>query len=359
MGSLLEPPAPARESTPGALDVDRPVLWLFGDSFVAAAAGSTRAGATFLHNSVAFSRCREDGFFEIEYAWGRRADGSPRAVFETGHEDLYYWPQGGFVLDAALYVGLLLVAPSRDGAMPFEPIGVDLARVTNPGEDPEQWEIAVRPLSRNGRLFPAGAVLVEDEYLYLFGFAQEPNHHHPRFLSRIPLGALRRFDATLGDVLETYQEDGSWLAGLDPSRVRFLMTDDATEMSVSREPDGGRLRAVYSFPYQGDSGLDGPASRVVYTRTAPGPEGPWSAPRGLFVVAELQEDTREKPDPALRCYAAKEHPEFSTIDQLVVTYACNLMAVGGADADVVWQRLLEDTEVYRPKVVSWPRPSAP
>jgi hypothetical protein len=44
---------------------------------------------------------------------------------------------------------------------------------------------------------------------------------------------------------------------------------------------------------------------------------------------------------------------------MVVTYVCNLMAVAGANGLEVMQRLLESPELYRPKVVSWPRPARP
>jgi hypothetical protein len=66
-----------------------------------------------------------------------------------------------------------------------------------------------------------------------------------------------------------------------------------------------------------------------------------------------------KLDPARRCYAAKAHPTFGTVERMVVTYACNLLVVGGEAPGAVMERLRERLEEYRPVVVSWPRPDPP
>jgi hypothetical protein len=41
---------------------------------------------------------------------------------------------------------------------------------------------------------------------------------------------------------------------------------------------------------------------------------------------------------------------------MLVTYACNLLAIEGEAPGAVMERLLEDLGEYRPVVVSWPRP---
>ena len=338
----------------------RPTLWLFGDSFVAGSEAAGRRDSTFVHNSVGRSRCRADGRFEIDYAWGRGERGRPTAIFETGREDRYWWPLGGIVFEDALYVGLLRIAADGDSALGFEPIGVDLGRVANPADDPESWRVDVLPLSRGREAFPVGAIYAEGQHVFFYGFLRRGAQGHPRFLARLPLASLRSFSEGLGEEVETWGEEGRWLPGLQPGRAAILMEDDATEMSVAREPDGERLRAVYSFPYQSDGGggdgLEEPPSPIVYTRTAERPEGPWSAPLSLFSIPDLREDSAGGFVPGVRCYAAKAHPGFGTIDRMIVTYVCNPMAVEGATASDSLQRLLDDPRVYRPKVVSWPRP---
>lgn len=334
----------------------RPTLWLFGDSFVGAPDATSRRGSTFIHNSIARSRCRKDGFFEIEYAWGQDAQGRPRAVFRTGEQDLYWWPFGGFVFEEALYVVLVRVVPKPENPMPFETVGVDLARVSNPAAHPRDWRIAVRPLARDATAFPAGAVWREGGSVFFFGHLRQGASGRPRFLTRLSTTALRRFDDNLQDELETLSDEGKWIPGLVPDRAGILMSDGATEMSIAREPDGRRLRAVYSFPYQPAGSSRGPHSNLIQTRTAPRPEGPWSEPRTLFVIPDLRRDTADGYDPDKLCYAAKAHPDFRTSDRIVVTYVCNLIGDASGDREERTRRLLDNLEIYRPKVVSWPRP---
>jgi hypothetical protein len=338
---------------------ERPTLWLFGDSFVGAPEAVDRRGAAFVHNTVARSRCRADGRFEIDYFWREAEDGLPRAIFESGEAGRFYWPFDGIVFEGALYVALVVVSSvdrAEAGGLPFDILGVDLARVGNPGENPRRWKVETRPLARTSGQVPAGAMLVEEGFLHLFGFLEREGGRRPRFLARVPLDVLRRFDATLPQAFEILGSDGRWVAGLESDVPRVLMEDDATEMSVAREPGSGLLRAVYSFPYQGGAGIAGELSAAVYTRTAERPEGPWSPPRVLFVVPELREEAAPGMDPARRCYAAKAHPTFGTIERMLVTYACNLLAIEGEAPGAVMERLLEDLGEYRPVVVSWPRP---
>jgi hypothetical protein len=134
------------------------------------------------------------------------------------------------------------------------------------------------------------------------------------------------------------------------------MHDGATEMSVAREPDGHLLRAVYSFPYQPAGSSRGSPSELIQTRTASRPEGPWSEPRTLFVIPDLRRDAASGYDPDKLCYAAKAHSDFGTSDRIVVTYVCNLIGDESGDREKRTERLLDNLEVYRPQVVSWPRP---
>ena len=333
-----------------------PTLWLFGDSFIGAPDATTRRGSTFIHNSVARSRCRKDSLFEIEYAWAQDARGRPRAVFRTGEQDLYWWPFGGFVFEEALYVVLVRVVPRPERSMPFETVGVDLARVSNPAAHPGDWQFEVRPLARDATAFPAGAVWHDGGSVFFFGHLRQGPVRHPRFLTRLSTEALRRFDEDLQNELETLSDDGTWVPGLVSDRARILMSDSATEMSIAREPEGRKLRAVYSFPYQPAGSSRGSPSALIQTRTAPRPEGPWSEPRTLFVIPDLRRDAAAGYDPDKLCYAAKAHPDFGTADRIVVTYVCNLIGEASGDREKRTGRLLDNLEVYRPEVVSWPRP---
>jgi len=321
-------------------------LWLFGDSFVGSPEQHDRRGSQFVHNTIAISRCGADGF-EIDYAWGGSERGPARAFLEREGEG-WWWLFDGFVYDERLYIGLLEVERTDAHgplALPFRFTGMQLARVDNPRDPPEQWRTERIELTRETRALPASAMVVNGGSVYLFSFIDAGDGSYPRGLARLPLAALDGRTSGVESELESLGRDGRWKPGLDPDDLRILMADTATEMSVHFHPNIGKWLALYNFPRVGD---DFPARRpddALWIRTAKSLEGPWSEPRVLGRVRELA--TPEASDPNTGCYAAKEHPQFAT-QRLFVTYVCNLFTGPGQDPQRILQRLLVDMEIYRP-----------
>ncbi|MCP5042008.1 MAG: hypothetical protein GY944_13345, partial [bacterium] len=194
-------------------------LWLFGDTFVGSGDQDTRAGAHFVHNSIAISECRAGGEWEIEYFWTRaREDQPPGAFLATAERDRYWWLFGGLLHQSVLYLGLLEVEQSEPRGrlnLPFRYTGMKLARVANPDAPPAQWEIDVLPLSSNPIAFPASAMAVDGNHLYLFTFIDRDATRYPRILTRLPLEALTRETRDLSGRLETLTRGGTWQPGLD------------------------------------------------------------------------------------------------------------------------------------------------
>jgi hypothetical protein len=94
----------------------------------------------------------------------------------------------------------------------------------------------------------------------------------------------------------------------------------------------------------------------VRLRTAPRLEGPWSDPRSIYRIPELEGDYTERIDPNVFCYAAKEHPQYATEDRLILTYVCNLMTRSSDDPWDILKRLTTQMDLYRPQVVVVPVP---
>jgi hypothetical protein len=328
---------------------DGRTLWLFGDSFVASRDQPDRQGSAFVHNSVGVSRCSAAGF-DIDYAWGRAADGSHAAFLERPGGG-WWWLFDGFTHAGQLYLGLLEVEhaePSGPLSMPFAFSGVQLARVANPDDPPSEWRTDVVSLSADERAFPASAFVVDGDSLYLFTFVSEAGGRYPRGLARVPLAALDGTATRVDWALESLASDGRWKPGIDASDLRILMNDTATEMSVHFHPAIGKWLALYNYPEVGD---DFPAERpsdVIWVRTAAALKGPWSEPRAIHRIAELSPESSN--DPNTGCYAAKEHPQFSA-QRLTVTYVCNLFTGPGEDPNQILRRLLRDMSLYRPVTV--------
>ena len=334
----------------------RRTLWLFGDTFVGSPSAKDRVGSRFIHNSIAISRCGPDGF-EIEYAWGTDAEGGPAAFFgpdarepaQTHASDgaPYWWLFDGFVHRGALYVGLLEITPSPPRgalALPFRITGMHLARVANPTAPPESWTTDVVRLSRSERGFPAATMLIHGEHVFFFAFTPLEAGRQHRFLARLPVGALARWDGDLSDELETLVDDGVWQPGFLPERAAILMADNGTEMSVEYVPELGQWLAIYGAPIQVDEAGSGPLSDTLYARTASDLSGPWSERRPLYRIPEM----RDPEEPGTLCYAGKNHRRFAPSSRLFVTYVCNLYAPPGADPYEALERLQRNMELYRP-----------
>jgi hypothetical protein len=338
-------------------------LWLLGDTFIGADGQADRAGAAFIHNSIAISECREDGRFDVRYVWGRGRDGAPRAFLERDGEG-WWWLFGGFLHEGHLYVGLLEVEKSEPRGplnMPFRFSGTALARIDDPHADPETWRPEVLRLSRSANALPVGAMLIHGEWLHLFAFVDAGEGRFPRVLLRLPLARLTDGTRDVEPFLETLDASGAWLPGFAPERALVLMDDNATEMSVRHHPELGKWIALYNYPNVGAGFPRTPTSDAVYARSADRLEGPWSEPELIFRVPELAEGHAPPPDPNMGCYAAKEHPGFSLPGSITFTYVCNLFTGRGEDPYVILGRLARRMDLYRPVAVtvSLPFPAAP
>ncbi|MCP5057652.1 MAG: DUF4185 domain-containing protein [bacterium] len=325
-------------------------LWLFGDTFVGEPGQASRRGARFIHNSIALSECDSEGQWSIDYRWGTGPDGAT-AFFDRGEAGKWWWLFDGFSYGGHLYVGLLeaeATLPRGPLAMPFGFTGVELARISNPEEDPSVWQFERLRLSRSPLALPASAMVAHGAHVYFFTFLDRQARSYPRILVRLPLASLDSGADDLEPSLETLTTDGHWQPGFHPLAARIIMEDDATEMSVHFLPSEGVWLALYSYPsVKGDFPEQRPSDRVWF-RTAASLSGPWSPRRPLFQVPELDPNGVDDVDPHTACYAAKAHPQLSVPGSVVFTYVCNLFAGPGGDVGVLLDRLVEDLEVYRP-----------
>ena len=84
---------------------------------------------------------------------------------------------------------------------------------------------------------------------------------------------------------------------------------------------------------------------------------PWSEPEPIFRVPELGKGRTSDRDPNTFCYAAKEHPQFSSGRRITFTYVCNLFTGREQDPMSILQRLQLDMRLYRPIPVTLELPS--
>jgi Domain of unknown function (DUF4185) len=309
-------------------------LWIFGDTLY----GETRAvhgdAPQMVRNSIGISTC-EAGQWKLTYTIRKDATGQPQSFFTPRLPHTWYWALDGFVAGRNVWVTLLCVrnAPSKQSqAMAFETCGSDLARITAPGPDPQQWKIDTFPLVPDGvRAYPSATTVVEGRDAYLF--AQFESGTRPLLATRIPLREL-------GDPakhLEYLATNGEWKRGLVPQDAAQVMKQGSSELSIRYHPELHKWLAVMFAP--------GAFSSHIVLRSAPALTGPWTEGQTIYQVPEMQ-PSKPGYDKDTFCYAAKEHPEFERGD-LVFTYVCNTYAV---------PKLATNLSIYFPQVVRMPMP---
>lgn len=326
---------------------DRPgtSLWLFGDSFVGRQDLPDRFETAFIHNTIALSRCDAAAGWEIEYFWSKE---KKRAFFDRVDDGSgrYWWLFDGFVHAGDLYVGLLVVSDNKKTMFDFH--GMQMARVTNHEDVPENWEFDVLTLSDRPSALPGATMVVWDGHVYFFTFS---DGQRPLTLSRLGLGRLETASGDLSADLEFLDPDGHWKAGLAPESAAAVIPDRPSEMSVHYDEDREKWIAIYSLPTISRDPSEKHAGSRVFIRTADALEGPWS-PRGvLFLIPEMDPGYAGGFDPDVFCYAAKAHTQLSGHDRLLLTYVCNI-GPGGDDIWALWRNMA----VYRPQAVSIPLP---
>lgn len=310
-------------------------IWIFGDTLYGKERIVKGNTPLMVRNGIGISTCH-DGRWNLTYVIRKDADNHPQDFFTAQHPNTWYWALDGFVAGPDLWVTLLCVrnAPADSQAMGFETCGTDLARISDPGPDPQKWKIDYFPLVPDGaHAYPSAAAVVHDQDVYIF--AQQESGTRPLLATRIPLKGL-------GDPiknLEYVTVDGSWKSGFVPQNANHVMEQGSSELSIRYHPEQKQWLAVMFQP--------GSFSSKIILRRAPSLTGPWSEGQVIYSVPEMQ-PARPGYDKDTFCYAAKEHPEFEH-DDLVFTYACNTFSPS---------KLTSNLNIYFPQVVRMPMPSA-
>jgi hypothetical protein len=295
-------------------DINGRSVWLYGDTFLASPAED---GRTLLDNSWSWTEDRYAadgivGFLEHTDNLGMPGNILPptevEAAFNQAHliNDCREPPCGA---RWALWPGTLLADPQRDralifyhkiyaetGAFNFYGVGSSLAvwddfnaMPQRPVFDPD----AEHPtLMFNAQEPPFGsAAVIRDDTLYVYG-CETVDLVKPCKLARVPLAEVLDRRAW-----RYYAGEGRWSEDLSQARPVFHGNDI---MSIAYLPARDCYLAVYSEP------LD----TKVMLRTAPHPEGPWSAP--LFAFKGQAPNNKDA-----WIYDALGHAEFAEQDGLV------------------------------------------
>jgi len=297
------------------------ILWLFGDSFIAAPGVSARAGSRMVRNSLAITRAGG----KPEYFW-RDEGGRPADAFKPAAGEGWLWPLSGQRLGPKLHLFMFQMIAKGEGAFGFAFLKSVLLIVDNPDDPPASWrtqqlEIPHTRRTPEGDTFFGGASVLHEGQLYVYGVRESRARGKGILLARVDPAAITEFDSW------RFFDGKGWDTHLPAAQE--LYGGGSIEMSVS--PCKGGFVSVYT-----NHGM----SPEIVVRRSERPAGPWSDP---VVVHRCVEPQWSK---TYFCYAAKGHPELDPdAGSLIVSYACNSMSFPEA---------VRDLRIYRPRFLRIP-----
>lgn len=288
-------------------------IWFWGDTVLAS---PDAHGSMWHDNSWAWTEDLDvsdglDGFRQAE-----DAAGAPTEIFPITSEELAYNlahqpAEDGSCLEPCgqeyiLWGGMAGVDPTTDAAIlsygkvfrgpgewNFEYVGTSFMRWDHFEEPPAARDEVAPGTAEPTLLFPApepefgAANLVVDGTLYSWACSGERIALRGCRVGRVPVGRVLERDAWT-----FFAGHGRWSSDVDDAKVVF---HGATVMSVEYSPFLERYLAVYAV------------WDAVVARTAPAPEGPWSAAKVLFLAE------------ADGIHHASSHPELAREDGRFVT----------------------------------------
>lgn len=309
-------------------------LWLFGDTFIDPLADGSRSNGPnfFIRNSCAIQAAADAQHAydptrsTLSYHWGKGAEGMPGSFFpELDAGKTWLWPLHGVRMpDGKLLLFRMQLGVSQ-GGLGFAVNGWDAVAIDDPAQVPSAWQPrALAPLTTQLQKLVGSSVLIWGEHLYAYAVQNDPEDHS-MYLARWPLAAL-------GGLREGALADPAWWCGargFAPAaqcpQPQALFADGQVELSVHYD---ARLQRFVEIQTSGVFLAD--AKTTLSLRTAPAPQGPWSALRPFYRPPEASRPDAQK----LVVYAAKAHPEArwqaaaSSVpgSELFVTYVVNDLA---------------------------------
>lgn len=308
-------------------------LMTFQDTFVGGPVTTERNGSAMVGNSMAAISC-DAGHYGIEYAWGGVAAQHHPLFDDPTLRDQRLWIHRPWLHDGKLFLTATRVSSDDAG---FEEHGITLARVQNPLDPFAAWAIEYFTLTEQ-RLTVGKGVVESEQNVYLF-----TPHQNDMILVRVARSRL--LEPTISEAsLEYLTTDDTWAPGLEPEDAKRLGIAANTGLTVRYHAASRKWLALYT-------NTSGWPSATISVSSADHLEGPWSTPRDVYSVPEMDPLAPEY-DPDTICYGASEHEAFAADPDrlLLFTYTCNSHD---------FAKLLANMAIYVPQVVQLPNPLAP
>lgn len=307
----------------------RRTLWLFSDSFVGDDNQLTRRGSSIIANSVGVMNCEANGRSYMEYYWKEKYTSNPKPIFESGTTRYRFWVNDALLHDSMLYVVLEKIGPrseptASDETFNFQHVGWTLARVDNPYDSPDNWAIEYIPITGIPDKKWNGQFALNNGYVYVF-FRKDSNS----VLARYPVQSI---EIPLRN-MQYYTKEKRWRDGSDGDDAAVLFSGEACQ-TLEYHPGIKKWRMIIGPGFW---------SNKIKMREASELTGPWSDEIVLFECPEQTPGSSSYHKDNF-CYLGREHVQFydAKTRTMLLTYDHNT---------VDFQKLLNDTSIYVPKVI--------
>ena len=293
------------------------ILWLFSDTFIDTKATGSRGNATLVRNSVGVQEGNELNGETPKYYWGHSGD-QPDSFFKVPG-DFWFWTGHGVRIKDKVILFLMKIKSVKTG-LGFEAFGWSVVLVSNPDEEPSQWNMQyVDGPDTYGTMAGSAAVLKDQDHLYAFG-AVEPATHEV-YLLRWNIDQAYRGEMANPE----WYINGRWQTRNHREPVPAPLFVGGSEYSVHFDKQLKKYLQIQSFGF-GES--------KIGLRMSDSIQGPWSEPSLFYTPSYLG---IKKPF----MYAAKAHPELAG-DGIYITYNVNSFDFG---------ELVNNQKLYFPKFV--------
>ncbi len=310
---------------------DGRVLWLFGDSFIAADDNSTRADATMVRNSIAIQTGNDPATAKMDFYWRESESAPPSSFFPESGDDTWLWPGHGIRLDdGSLLIFAMRIretdhaADEQPDPLGFETVAYLAISIDNPDDNPADWHLQTLtpPDNQAGIIFGAGGVVKDDAYLYALG-VRDAAPEKPVYAARWSLDSLAKQDMSGAE----YWCGDKWKKNIDDAVPLF--ENAQTEMSLHYDPDRKEYLCIQTSGF-GDTALT--------IRSAARPEGLWSEPE---TICDLPKSENKN----LISYAGKAHPHLTAENGTLLSYVTNSLNI---------KDIFDDEALYYPRFVKFP-----
>lgn len=320
------------------------VLWLFGDTFWATAAGQTRTQCLFIRNTIAL----QTGSYDLSAATltfyaGLAPDGTgttPGSFFaETGPSN-WAWVSAGCMIDDKLLLITVDLQPFV-GGLGFGVVGWRAYLVDNPAAAPTAWTIIPVPVPSTNTTPILGLQVLDPGDGYVYAYGRGANDDLAMYAVRWP-----RAKAKAGQLMDPQWWRGTvfgWSnlpqfgdhAQRGPIAVEPGPT--ATEGSIHQRSDN--MWVTIQTPGFGATNLSSATSSSL--------SGPFGALTSFYTPPESTQ-LNGSGQILYDVYAGKGHPEQTwagkATDDILCSYVANADPVGGASVQT-------DMSIYFPKFV--------